>query len=124
MKNPYISLLRTSWTYAGRRRSTFVLIYAMFLVAQVIAAMHPLLFGWFIGNVQAHSDKVMHYTFLFVAGYIGLKFSEWCLHGPGRIMERMLAFHIGRNFLREKYHQTLHLTAKWHQEHHSGATIN
>ncbi|MEJ0104419.1 MAG: hypothetical protein WDO19_18445 [Bacteroidota bacterium] len=29
-----------------------------------------------------------------------------------------------RNFLEELYHQTLHLPVKWHQDHHSGATIN
>lgn len=101
-----------------------MLIYAMFFVAQLIAALHPLLFGWFIGKVQADSDKVMQCTLWFVAGYVGLKFSEWCFHGPARIMERTLAFHLSRNFLREKYHQTLHLTPKWHQDHHSGATIN
>src|SRR5438309_7923265 len=124
MKNPYVSLLKTSWTYARGRRKNFVLIYVLFLIAQVIAAMHPLLFGWFIGKVQVDSVKVMHYTLLFTAGYIGLKVSEWCFHGPARIMERTLAFHLSRNFLQEKYHQTLHLTAKWHQDHHSGATIN
>ena len=124
MQNPYVSLLRNSWKYAGRRRISFVLIYVMFLVAQVIGALHPLLFGWFIGNIQNDSGKVMHYTVLFVTGYMSLKFFEWCMHGPARIMERNLAFHLSRNFLREKYHQTLHLTAKWHQDHHSGATIN
>jgi ABC-type multidrug transport system fused ATPase/permease subunit len=124
MKNPYILLLKHSWKYAGGRRPQFVLIYIMFLVAQVIAAMHPLLFGWFVGNIQHDSTKVMHYTFLFVAGFMVLKFAEWCFHGPARIIERNLAFHLSRNFLREKYHQTLHLTAKWHQDHHSGATIN
>ncbi|HEV7620887.1 MAG TPA: ABC transporter ATP-binding protein, partial [Flavisolibacter sp.] len=58
------------------------------------------------------------------AGFIILKLSEWSLHGPARIMERTLAFNISRNFLQERFHQTLHLTAKWHQDHHSGATIN
>jgi ABC-type multidrug transport system fused ATPase/permease subunit len=97
---------------------------ALFLIAQLIGAMHPLLFGWFVGHVQNDPARVMHFTLLFVAGYVGLKFTEWCLHGPGRIMERTLAFHLSRNFLREKYHQVLHVNAKWHQDHHSGATIN
>lgn len=124
MKNPYVSLLQASWKYAGPRRKTFVLIYALFLVAQLIAAAHPLLFGWFIGHVQAAPDQALQYTLLFVATYFGLKISEWCFHGPARVKERTLAFYIGRSFLREKYHQTLHLTAQWHQDHHSGATIN
>jgi len=61
---------------------------------------------------------------LYVAGYIGIKFVQWCFHGPARLMERTLAFHLSRNFLQEKYHQVLHLPVKWHQDHHSGATIN
>jgi len=39
-------------------------------------------------------------------------------------MERTLAFNLSRNFLQERYHQVLHLPVKWHQDHHSGATIN
>ncbi|HZE83371.1 MAG TPA: ABC transporter ATP-binding protein, partial [Puia sp.] len=31
---------------------------------------------------------------------------------------------LSRNFLQERYHQVLHLPVKWHQDHHSGATIN
>jgi ABC-type multidrug transport system fused ATPase/permease subunit len=96
----------------------------MFILAQAIAMMHPLLFGWFVGEVQQSPDQVMVYTLVFAGGYILLKLGEWSFHGPARVMERSLAFNIGRNFIREKFHQTLHLNAKWHQDHHSGATIN
>src|SRR5207249_1551451 len=124
MRNPYISLLQTSWKYAQRERKKFVLIYVMLICANIIFSMNPLLFGWFIGKVQSDSFRVFQYTLLYAAGYIGLKFTEWCFHGPARVMERTLAFNLSRNFLQEKFHQTLHLTAKWHQDHHSGATIN
>jgi ABC-type bacteriocin/lantibiotic exporter with double-glycine peptidase domain len=53
-----------------------------------------------------------------------LKLLEWGFHGPARIIERRLAFNLSRNFLHELYHQTLHLPVKWHEDHHSGATIN
>src|SRR3712207_7146069 len=66
------------------------------------------------------------YTTLFRSMYVGcyflLKVAEWSLHGPARMMERTLSFHISRNFLEEKYHQTLHLSAHWHgrsEEHTS-----
>jgi ABC-type multidrug transport system fused ATPase/permease subunit len=39
-------------------------------------------------------------------------------------MERQLSFNLSRNFLNERYHQALHLPVKWHQDHHSGSTIN
>jgi ABC-type multidrug transport system fused ATPase/permease subunit len=46
------------------------------------------------------------------------------IHGPARIKERTLAFTPSCNYLMETYHQTLHLSVKWHQDNHSGATIN
>lgn len=124
MTNPYISLLKTSWHYARRERKKMAMIYAMFIVANVIFSLNPLLLGWFIGKAQADFSQVWTYSLYYVGAYISLKLIEWCFHGPARIMERNLAFNISRNFMQEKFHQTLHLTAKWHQDHHSGATIN
>jgi ATP-binding cassette subfamily B protein len=123
MANPYISLLRTSWHYS-REKKKFVLVYSMFVVAFLVISLNPLLFGWFLDKLQHDSRNVLHYTLLYVAGYIAIKFTQWCFHGPGRVMERSLAFNLSRNFLQEKYHQVLHLPVKWQQDHHSGATIN
>ena len=124
MKNPYISLLRTAWRYARQERKKFLFIYFLFFCAHLIALMHPLLFGWFVGKIQDDNSRILDYAYLFVGCYFALKLGEWCLHGPARIMERSLGFNIGRNFLRERYHQVLHLDARWHQDHHSGATID
>src|SRR5882757_8565072 len=124
MANPYISLLKTAWRYARRERRKYILVYAMFVCANLVYAMNPILLGWFIGKLQQDTTHVLRYTLTYVGCYIGLKFLQWCFHGPARVMERTLAFHLSRNFLQEKYHQILHLPVKWHQDHHSGATIN
>ncbi|HWB90564.1 MAG TPA: ABC transporter ATP-binding protein, partial [Puia sp.] len=124
MDNPYLSLLKTAWHYSSHKKKRFVLVYGMFVCASLVNALNPLLFGWFIGMLQHDIRHVWHYALLYAAGYIGLKLAQWCFHGPARIMERDLAFHLSRNFLQEKYHQVLHLPVKWQQDHHSGATIN
>jgi ATP-binding cassette, subfamily B, bacterial len=124
MANPYISLLRTAWHYARHERKKYVLVYVMFFCANATWSLNPILFGWFIGRIQQDTRHVLHYATLYVAGYIGIKFVQWCFHGPARLMERTLAFHLSRNFLQEKYHQVLHLPVKWQQDHHSGSTIN
>lgn len=124
MPNPYISLLRTAWKYARKERRRFLLVYVMFIGANCIISLNPILFGWFVGRIQKDTGHLFHYTGLYVCAYMGLKFLQWCLHGPARVMERSLAFRLSRNFLQEKYHQVMHLPAKWHQDHHSGATIN
>jgi ABC-type multidrug transport system fused ATPase/permease subunit len=124
MKNPYLSLLKTAWIYARTDRKKYVLVYAMFIGATIIASLNPLLFGWFIGKAQNDTDRVLEFTLMYAGCYFLLKLLEWSLHGPARVMERTLAFHISRNFLQEKYHQILHVSPQWHQDHHSGATIS
>ncbi|HEV3415036.1 MAG TPA: ABC transporter ATP-binding protein [Puia sp.] len=124
MANPYISLLRTAWRYARGEKKKFVLVYSMFVVAFIVISLNPLLFGWFLDKLQNSTSGTLHYALLFVAGYISIKFVQWCFHGPARVMERSLSFNLSRNFLQEKYHQVLHLPVKWQQDHHSGATIN
>lgn len=124
MANPYISLLRTAWRYARAERKRYVLVYALFIFSAIINALYPVLLGLFISKIQQDTQHVLHYAFLYAASYFILKFLEWCFHGPARIMERELAFNLSRNFLQERYHQVLHLPVKWHQDHHSGATIN
>jgi ABC-type multidrug transport system fused ATPase/permease subunit len=124
MTNPYISLLRTAWRYARREKKKYLLVYAMFVMAYIVISLNPLLFGWFLDKLQHSTSGILHYAFLYIAGYISIKFVQWCFHGPARVMERSLSFNLSRNFLQEKYHQVLHLPVKWHQDHHSGATIN
>lgn len=124
MPNPYISLLRTAWRYARHERKRYVFIYSLFLIANIIFAMNPILFGWFIGKIQQDTEQVFYYAFLYAIAYFTMKLVEWCFHGPARVMERKLAFNLSRNFLQERYHQALHLPVKWHQDHHSGSTIN
>jgi len=124
MRNPYISLLATAWLYARREKKQYLLVYAMFIMANIALAIHPLLLGWFIQSIQKDSDTALHNVLLYAGGYLALTLLEWAFHGPARIMERKLAFNLSRNFLDEMYHQALHLPIKWHQDHHSGATIN
>lgn len=124
MANPYISLMRTAWRYARQEKKQYVLVYTLFIIASAVSAMNPLLYGWFINAVQDKGISQLTYAWWYAGGFMGLKLLEWAFHGPARIMERHLAFNLSRNFLQELYHQTLHLPVRWHQDHHSGVTIN
>lgn len=124
MQNPYIALLRTAWTYARHEKRQYILVYFLFTLANVVAALRPLLFGWFIGELQQQNIAIFRLVWLYAGGYIALELLEWAFHGPARIMERRLAFNLSRNFLDELFHRTLHLPVGWHKDHHSGSTIN
>ena len=124
MQNPYIALLRTAWTYARHEKGKYVLTYSLLIFANVFTSLNPLLFGWFVGELQQQQTDVLRTVWLYVSGYMGLMLAEWAFHGPARIMERRLAFNLSRNFLDELFQQTLHLSVGWHKDNHSGATIN
>ncbi len=124
MRNPYFSLLATAWRYAHKEKNRFVLIYAMFILATVIVALNPLFYGWFVNELQLQGTDVLKTGWIYVAGFLGLRLLEWCFHGPARVMERQLAFSLSRNFMEEVYHKILHLPVQWHQDNHSGSTIN
>jgi ATP-binding cassette subfamily B protein len=124
MPNPYVSLLKTAWKYAAQERKRYLLVYGMFTFSNLFDATHPIVFGWFINKIQREPANTLKNAAIYAAAYLFLKFGEWCFHGPARVMERELAFNLSRNFLQERYHQALHLPVKWHQDHHSGSTIN
>ena len=124
MNNPYLSLLATAWRHARGERRRYVLIYGLFACSNLMFALYPLLYGWFINTIQRDQSHILRDTLFYGSLYVAVKIVEWAFHAPARIMERQLAFTLSRNFLEERYHQALHLPVKWHQDHHSGATIN
>ena len=122
--NPYVSLLRTSWKYAAGRRREYVRVYGAFVFSNAISALDPILWGLFINQVQLEGMGILRSGWLYVGAYLTLRLLNWAFHGPARVRERELAFYIGQNFLNELYRKTVNLDAQWHQNHHSGATIN
>lgn len=123
-KNPYIAMLLTSWKYAREERPRYLLVYGMFGISNTIDALKPLLWGWLINAIQREGAKVLESAWLYIGGYLAIHLVDWLFHGTARIMERKLAFNLSRNFLQEVYHKTLRLPVQWHQDNHSGATIN
>ena len=73
MKNPYVSLLKTSWKYARSERKKLVLVYVMFVLANIIFSMQPLLLGWFVNKLQSDTSDIFKYSFMYVGGYLASK---------------------------------------------------
>ncbi|MDX1941225.1 MAG: ABC transporter ATP-binding protein [Saprospiraceae bacterium] len=124
LRNPYLSMLATAWRYAHGEKRKYVAVYSMFVMSNLMTAMEPIIWGLFINELQKNGVDALRYTWMYVGAYLFIRLADWSFHGPARIMERELAFNLSRNFLQEMYHKALHLPVKWHQDHHSGATIN
>ncbi|MCB0569912.1 MAG: ABC transporter ATP-binding protein [Phaeodactylibacter sp.] len=123
-KNPYLSLLHTAWLYAKGQRRRYLVIYILFLASNIVMALEPVIWGVFINEIQKQGMNILRSAWIYAGIYLLVKLLDWGFHGPARIMERNLAFSLSRNFLQELYHKALHLPVRWHQDHHSGATIN
>jgi ATP-binding cassette, subfamily B, bacterial len=124
MRNPYLSLLQKAWRYSTHERKRFLLVYGMFVLANIAVAMNPLFYGWFVNSLQKGGPELLLNGWMYAAGFLALRLAEWCFHGPARVMERELAFNLSRNFIDDLYQKVLHLPARWHQENHSGSTIS
>ncbi len=123
-KNPYVSMMRTAWKYAKEERSQYTRIYLMLFASNLFVALNPIIWGWFINELQQKGSAIIASTWKYALVYLAIWFFDWVFHGLARVREQQLAFKLSQNFLRELYHKALHLPTKWHQENHSGATIN
>lgn len=122
--NPYLSMLRTSWHYADGKRGRYLTVYTLFIISNIAISVTPIIWGVFINELTLEGMDAVRSVWKYIGLYLLLHFVHWSCHGPARVMERKLAFHISRNFLQGLYHKTVHLPVKWHQDNHSGATIN
>ena len=123
-QNPYLSMLSIAWKYAHSARRRYVLVYSMFMLSNVVMALYPIIWGLFINDLQRKGVDALRSAWMYALAYLAVRLADWVFHGPARIMERELAFDLSRNFLQEVYHKTMRLPVKWHQDNHSGATIN
>ncbi len=134
MKNPIVYLLVTGWAYAGKHRSVIVLYTVMFALAQAMMLAEPYIIGKLINCLQAGvtgaatstlqrdylMDQVKFYLLIYFVTQVGF----WVFHGPGRLLERYVAFNLKATYKGRLFSTLTKLPLKWHREHHSGDSID
>ena len=124
MQNPYFHLFSVAWKHAIGRRTAFVVAYAMFIVANTISSLEPLVLAWALNVLQAGGENVWWNVLLLLVLYRLMPFFFWCLHGPARVIERETAFSIQRHYLDTMFRRITEMPLKWHRDHHSGETYD
>jgi len=124
LSNPYFGLICTSWKYSTDSRKKFVLFYVLSILANSATLLTPYVFGRVFNTLQKGGTGMLTELEWWLAAYAGLSALFWALHGPSRIIERKIAFRIKENFIDDMYGKLKSLPMKWHQDHHSGNTIN
>jgi len=116
--------MKTAWKYAKDEKGKYISIYARFVMSNLVHALEPILWGLFINQVQLQGTEILTSAWMYVGAYLLVRLVDWFFHGIARVREMDLAFNISQNFLEELYFKAVHLPVQWHQDNHSGATIN
>lgn len=124
MRNPYFSLLYTSWLYAKEVRPLLYTSYLLLLFANITVALQPLIYGAFIDALQEDGFHAIRYAWIYIGVNFGAFIIYYLLHGPGRLMELKLAFLVSRNFMEAHFHRLTFCSVDWHKNNHSGSIIN
>lgn len=122
--NPYLHLVSLAWRFAEGRRGTFLAFYTLSALGQATLLILPFLLGKIFDTIQRNPEDLLGELGVWMAAYAVLNFVFWAIHGPARVMERSLAFRIKQRFVDEHYRMVKDLPMQWHQDHHSGDTIN
>lgn len=124
MKNHYFYLISTSWKYAQGYRVKTVFTYILFVLANVVTMLEPLVFGKLLNALQIGGPDILRNAVIFLGYYALLSLGFWIFHGSARVLERQTSFFIVKNFTETIFETIASLPLKWHKDNHSGATIN
>jgi ATP-binding cassette subfamily B protein len=121
----YVRLWREAWGYAtAAERRTILLYHFMYVLSVSIQLMQPYLLGKLVNTLQKGGPTLFHDAAAVLVLIVLAQFGNWAFHGPGRILERRTAKSIYITYTARCYARLAELPLSWHQDHHSGATIN
>ncbi len=129
-QNPIFYLTRTGWQYAGTHRPLMIWYVVLFALAQAVSLTEPYVIGQLLNSVQknvskgANFDRLVHEIYFYLLMFFLIQFFFWAFHGPGRLFERFVQFHIKANFKASLFKMITDLPLQWHREHHSGDSID
>ncbi len=124
--NPIINLSIYTWRYSKGNRRNVVLYVCMFIVANTLKAIEPLIVAYLLNTIQEQGITPQNYhSLLFIVSLFVIQVvAFWTLHGPARIIERKNAFIVSTSYRRYLLEGVMGLPMSWHTNHHSGNTID
>ncbi len=121
-----VFLSRKAWKFSEGNRHYVVLYIFLFTLANIIDLGFPLLVAKILNTIQEQGInsenlyRLLFYLSLFVVLTIGF----WIFHGPARVIEIRNSFLVRANYKRYLLEGIMGLPPEWHDNHHSGNTID
>jgi ATP-binding cassette subfamily B protein len=126
--NPLLYLFSQVWRWSENNRKKVVLFWFMFLCAELVdIALLPLVWSKVLNIIQVSgrvtSENIWSLVGLLFLSLLGTNVF-WFFHGKARVMETVNAFDNRLNYRKYLLNGILSLPLSWHNEHHSGDTID
>ena len=123
---PVVFLTRKTWKYSSGNRSKIILYVILFIIANAIDLLWPLLIAKILNFIQENGVTTQNISTLiwYLSFFLVLTIGFWIFHGPARVIENKNAFLAKANYKKYLLDGTMSLPAEWHTEHHSGDTID
>jgi ATP-binding cassette, subfamily B, bacterial len=118
-----LRLYRTLWQHAAGIRVWVVGFFVLLLGAQLVRLAVPYFFGSAVNELQDTGRQDLGSAAMQLGLMFGACALAWALHGPGRVIERFSAVYIRGRFTDALYGKAVGLPLQWHEQHHSGETI-
>lgn len=124
--NPIIYLAKNIWKFSKGERHKVVLYFILFIIANVIKFVEPLLVSQILNKIQLEGITAANISSILISLLVfpGVSIAFWIFHGPARVIETKNAFLVRANFKKYLLNGTMGLKSEWHTDHHSGDTID
>jgi ATP-binding cassette subfamily B protein len=116
-------LYPTFWRHAAGDRRRVAIFMTMLILAQLLKLAIPYLSGAAVEAMQADGSGALATAAWDMALIFIVCVVSWLLHGPARVLERFVAIRIRERFADALYAKATALPLDWHEQHHSGDTI-
>lgn len=108
------------WQHAAGVRGLYITSMVLLTLSQVVKLVIPWLAAQAINTLQATGGGSLQQAGLYVGGILLAFAIAWCLHGPGRILERTVGLHVRASLSDSLYARLSNLPLSWHEARHSG----
>ena len=124
--NPVIYLMKKMWRYAEGNRRNVVAYVLLFVIANSISFLEPLVIARMLNTVQERGITSVSIPSLlwYLAALLVISLGFWTFHGPARVIENKNAFLVRAHYKKYLIDGVMAFPISWHTDHHSGDTID
>ena len=119
-----LSLYRAFWRYAEGARLKVLGSGALLIGSQLSRLAIPWLTAQAINAIQVSGAGSARHAAVLILLILLATVVSWMMHGPGRIIERIVAVRIRQQLSDSLYKRISGLPLAWHEAHHSGETLH